>query len=224
MRDKLLGAHNAIAKGLLNRGEKSPPNSGFWSTHGVRERVIITYAGSLYKGRGVESILEVAPRLNQCAFVILGGPDAERKKLMQLTKSSNVYFLGSISPKQVPGFLITSDILVALYDEDCEDIGGNKTILTASPMKLFEYMAAGVPIISSDIGAIPEIIENGRSGLLIRPRDIDQFKNCIEKLMTDKSLAAALSSEALARVKRYSWERRLRRIFDRISHQPEWKD
>jgi glycosyltransferase involved in cell wall biosynthesis len=223
IKDKLLGAHNAIAKGLLNRSE-ARRNSGFWSTHGVSEAAVVTYAGSLYKGRGLESILEVAPRLPHCAFVILGGPDAERKKLMQRTKSSNVYFLGSISPRQVPAFLTASDILVALYDEDCEDVGGNKTILTASPMKLFEYMAAGVPIISSNIGAIPEIIENGRSGLLIQPGDVDQFKNSIQRLMTDKTLAAALSSEALARVKQYSWEHRLRRIFERLSCTCKWKD
>lgn len=213
---KLFAAHNALTDEFLGRGRKSRENL-FRDKHQIKERIIVTYSGSLYRGRGVEEIVKIAPELPECAFVIFGGPERERMRFVQEIRSSNVYFMGSIPHREVPAYLSASDILLALYNEDCVDIGGNKTIQTASPMKLFEYMASGVPIITSNIGAIPEIIENSRTGILIDPNDLASLKDSIKLLITNRNLAGAISRAAEKEVRKYTWSHRLKRCFRLIN-------
>lgn len=214
--DKMFGAHNAIGEHWLTADHHIDDKPAFWSRFEIRESFVVTYAGSLYKGRGVELMLAVATRLPDVAFVILGGPDAERIALQEQTDAHNVYFLGQVPHKNVRSYMAASDILVALYDYDCEDIGGNKTILTASPMKLFEYMASGVPVITSNLGAIPEIIEHGVTGMLINPGDVQAFMASINKLRENRNLRCDMGNAARTSVAGYTWPERLNKAFNYV--------
>lgn len=70
------------------------------------------------------------------------------------------------------------------------------------PVSLMEAMAVGVPVVSTKISGIPELIESGRSGLLVEPRDVEGLTTAIEKILTDDSLRRQFIREARVKVER----------------------
>jgi glycogen synthase len=79
-------------------------------------------------------------------------------------------------------------------------------------------MWAGVPIVASRTGGIPDVVEDGRSGLLAEPGDADDFARAIARILGDESLADSLRAGALARAAEYDWEHlavRVHRLYER---------
>jgi len=88
-----------------------------------------------------------------------------------------------------------------------------------SPLKLFEYMAAGRPIVASDLPSIREILRDGENALLVEPGNASALAAAIQRILADPELAAALARAALDQVPAYSWERRAQRLetlFDEV--------
>lgn len=75
-------------------------------------------------------------------------------------------------------------------------------------MKLFEAMAAGRPIIASDIAPLREILHDGHNALLAAPRDTVAWENAVRRLKNDPELALRLAKQAQSDVMAYSWTRR----------------
>jgi glycosyltransferase involved in cell wall biosynthesis len=81
------------------------------------------------------------------------------------------------------------------------------------PQALMQAMAAGVPVISTPIGSIEELVRHGETGLLVPPRDADALRAAIERLLAEPDLGQRLAQAALAWVReRYSRERMLERM------------
>ena len=80
--------------------------------------------------------------------------------------------------------------------------------LFTSPLKLFDYMAAGVPIVASDLPALREVLRHEENALLARPDDPDAFAAAVRRMLADPVLAGRLGRQARADVRRYSWEAR----------------
>ena len=81
-----------------------------------------------------------------------------------------------------------------------------------SPLKLFEYMAAGRPIVASDLPSIREVLQHEADALLVTPGDPAAMAAAIERLITNPSLSARLAAAALAAAPAYSWDRRAERL------------
>jgi glycosyltransferase involved in cell wall biosynthesis len=81
-------------------------------------------------------------------------------------------------------------------------------------MKAFEYMAAGVPIVASDIPALAEILTNGLTAVLVAPTGPEALAGGILQILNDPTLGSALAARALAGVKGNSWEARAARIIE----------
>ena len=79
-------------------------------------------------------------------------------------------------------------------------------------MKLFEYMAAGRPIVASDLPAIREVLTDDVDALLVTPGDADALAAAIRRLAGDPGLGARLSRAALDLVPQYTWARRAERL------------
>jgi glycosyltransferase involved in cell wall biosynthesis len=77
-----------------------------------------------------------------------------------------------------------------------------------SPLKLFEYLAVGVPVVATDLSAHREVIRNGENGILVQPQNPAALAEGILKILLDKQLAARLSIEGQKTVADNSWERR----------------
>ncbi len=171
-------------------------------------RGVIAYAGHLYAWKGVDVLLEAIARLPRARGLIVGGhsaePDLARTKSIadRLGVADRVTFTGLVEPAQVAQLLTQADVLV--LPNPASAISTRYT----SPLKLFEYMAAGRPIVSSDLPSIREILRDGVNALLVAPGDPVALASAIDRLLTDPELAARLARAALDDVPKYSWERR----------------
>ena len=173
---------------------------------------VVGYAGHLYPWKGVDILLESLARLPQARGLIVGGhdqePDLQRVKdtADRLGIASRVTFTGQVAPSEVSRLLQQADVL-ALPNP----ASAISTFYT-SPLKLFEYMAAGKPIVASDLPAIREVLRHEVDALLVPPGDPAALASAVERLASDPSLGAALARAASAAVRDYSWERRAERI------------
>ncbi len=178
---------------------------------------VIVYAGSLYAGKGSDQILLAAQRMKSAKFVLLGGRRhevAELRARVEALGLTNVEIRGRVAHAQVPDYLRAADVLIAPFTREGRDIGGKVIIPFASPLKLFEYMAAGKPIVTSNIGAIPEVIRHLENGLLVTPGNVEELTTAISRLLDDRELSARLAAQAQRDVRRYSWEARAARILE----------
>jgi glycosyltransferase involved in cell wall biosynthesis len=177
-----------------------------------RADLVVGYAGHLYPWKGVDILLESLARLPQARGLIVGGHDKEpdlrrvKETADRLGIVSRVTFTGQVAPSEVPRLLQQADVL-ALPNP----ASAISTFYT-SPLKLFEYMAAGKPIVASDLPAIREVLRHEVTALLVPPGDPGALASEVERLASDPSLGAALARAASAAVRDYSWERRAERI------------
>lgn len=169
---------------------------------------VVAYAGHLYAWKGVEVLLEAIAQLPQAHGLIVGGhssePDLARTKSVaeRLGIGERVTFTGLVEPTRVAQLLTQADVLV--LPNPASAISTRYT----SPLKLFEYMAAGRPIVSSDLPSIREVLRDGVNALLVPAGDPIALAAAIDRLLTDPQLAARLARAALDDVPNYSWQRR----------------
>jgi glycosyltransferase involved in cell wall biosynthesis len=84
----------------------------------------------------------------------------------------------------------------------------------ASPLKLFEYMASGKPILSSDLPAIAEVVRNGESAMLVPPGDVSALAHALKSLYEDPALRERLGAAAKVQSSQYSWLVRAKNILE----------
>jgi glycosyltransferase involved in cell wall biosynthesis len=180
---------------------------------------VIGYAGHLYAWKGVDAILRALPLLPAARAVIVGGhdqePDLERVKALarELGVDTRVTFTGLVEPARVPALL--AQAMVLILPNPASAISTHFT----SPLKLFEYMAAGRAIVASDLPAIREILRDGETALLVEPADPRAIASAVQRLIEDPAFAAALARAAHARAADFTWARRAERLealFDEV--------
>jgi glycosyltransferase involved in cell wall biosynthesis len=81
-----------------------------------------------------------------------------------------------------------------------------------SPVKLFEAMASGRPVVASDLPPIREVIVDGENGLLVDPDDVEGWIAAVRRLQGDPNLPIRLAQQARIMAKDFSWTRRAQRI------------
>jgi glycosyltransferase involved in cell wall biosynthesis len=86
-----------------------------------------------------------------------------------------------------------------------------------SPLKLFEYMASGRPIVASDLPVLREILSDGENALLCPPDSVEAFTAAIRRLRDEPGLGARLAEQAWRDVQTYSWDERARRVSERLA-------
>ncbi|WP_108259869.1 glycosyltransferase family 4 protein [Mangrovicoccus ximenensis] len=128
------------------------------------------------------------------AVLMLGGSIQKREveyynaRLESCRALRNIIRLGSIPHAQMLGYL-----------RRCS-VAAFPSISDASPNKILEAMYAGVPVVSTTAGGIPELVEDGAEALLTRPRCAEALAGAIERLLDDRDLAARLTANAYRRV------------------------
>lgn len=181
----------------------------------LKDKKMVVYCGSLFPDKGIEHILLVAKNIPDVIFLLVGGRERQIrmwKDYINSHKIKNLQFTGFVENSKVPLYLKAADALIMPYKTDQEikimDIN------TTSPLKLFEYMAAKKPIISTNIPAISRTIEHGVNGLLAEPNNIQELTRFVEMVLEDEYLAEKLSNNAYEKVKRYDWKERCKKIFN----------
>ncbi len=173
---------------------------------------VVAYAGHLYAWKGVDVLLEALARVPNASGLIIGGhaaePDLERLKALAagLGIAGRMTFTGLVEPARVAGLLGQAGILA--LPNPASAISTRFT----SPLKLFEYMAAGRPIVASDLPSIREVLRHEENALLVAPGDAAAMAAAIQRLIADPVLGARLARAAFDAAPEYSWDRRAERL------------
>jgi glycosyltransferase involved in cell wall biosynthesis len=181
------------------------------------DKKIVCYSGNTYSGRGIELLIEASLRLRDALFLIVGGleNDIENyKKIAQEKRAENLKLVGFISHKKVPLYISSADVLVMPYTSRMTIKGGSTAAEFTSPIKLFEYMASRRPIVATSLPSIKEILKDGSNALLVGPDDVDLLVKGIKRVLEDHALAEKLAAQAGSDVKKYTWEKRVKRILN----------
>lgn len=181
---------------------------------GLREVPTVMCTGHLYAGRGAELFLALAKSLPQAHFVWVGGRPDDVKIWEQKAASDNITFTGFIPNQSLPLYQAAADILLMPYGRSILGSSGTAdSASVASPMKMFEYMAAGRAIISADLPVIREVL-NEQNALFCEPESSDSWKFALETLLNDETKRAALGRQAEQDVQGYTWLARAKRILN----------
>ncbi len=219
LREDFLRAHPGVDPGLVivahdgaDPVTSDPAPVEPWP--GRHESPQLGYTGHLYEGRGVEIIVELARRLPGADFHLVGGTDADlhrwREYLSVDPRLTNIWLHGHQPASSVPGYIARFDIVLAPYQHRIETSRGSDISRWISPMKLFEYMAMGKPIVASDLPTIAEVLVSGRHAVLCPSADIDAWETAVRSLLDDPPLRRRLGVAARAELERaYTWEHRV---------------
>jgi len=181
------------------------------------EKINIGYVGHLYVGRGIEIIIQLAERLSDINFHIIGGMENDIIYWKAKTqKFNNIFFYGYMSHDLLEKHYINYDILLAPYQTGINQSDGKSdTSRWMSPMKIFEYMSYQKVIVSSDIPVLREVL-NENNSILVESNNIDSWIDAIDKLK-DKNTRDYLSKNAYYDfVNKYTWDKRAKYILDNI--------
>ncbi len=190
------------------------------SLEGNSEKIKIGYIGHMYKGRGVELIEKIAEKTKDIAdYYVVGGKEEDivywRKKTEKL---NNFYVKGFVPPSETVKFRNSFDILLAPYMKNVFTASRRDTSKWMSPLKLFEYMSSGKPVICSDISVLKEILKNGETAYLCSPDNVSEWVDVVEYYKTNKEDMKKVGMVAKKLFEeKYTWSARVRRILDEIS-------
>lgn len=180
---------------------------------GLEGKFIIGYVGVLKKLWGIHTILESAQKVlcqrKDIHFMLVGQGKAfpEIESFVKDKGLGDRFTLtGAVAHSDVPKYISAMDIGLAPY-ELLEPFYG-------SPMKIFEYMAMGKPVITTPQGQIKDLVEHGENGLLIEPDDSDGLAKAILELGGNKDMMKNMGLKARATVESYTWEANARKVLD----------
>jgi glycosyltransferase involved in cell wall biosynthesis len=168
-------------------------------------KFIIGFVGSLGASHGfntlIESFTNAAQQLPSARLLIVGdGPAREHlhRELAARDVIDRVQFAGAVLPEEIPGWLASMDVAIAPYPP--------VNRFYSSPLKLYEYMAAGLPVVASRIGQVAEVIEDGATGILIPPGNSVLFASALVRLYMQPELRRRLGSAARLAVRDHTWD------------------
>jgi glycosyltransferase involved in cell wall biosynthesis len=185
-------------------------------------RRIAVYTGQLYAGRGVGLILEAARRRPDHLFALVGGRPGDVERCRERAGGlGNVLVAGFRPPAEIPAWLAAADALLMPYAERVAVAGGGDTAAWASPMKMFEYLAAGRPILASTLPVLGEVLTDGANALLLPHDRPESWSDALARLAAEPLLADALSARARRDAEGYTWEERSRRLLAACGLAPE---
>jgi glycosyltransferase involved in cell wall biosynthesis len=174
------------------------------------------YFGQLYVGRGIEVIEAMARARPEVLFLVYGGNESDIEARRRDARLPNLRFMGHVPHPRARAAMVAVDALLMPYQRQVSiGIAAHDTARWMSPMKMFEYLAAGVPLVSSDLPVLREVLRDGHNGLLVPPDEPAAWIAAIDRLRTDPAEAAAIGQRAHCEyLDHYSWSRRGAALLD----------
>ena len=171
--------------------------------------IVCGYFGQMYAGRGIEIIESMAYARPLSLFLVFGGSDADVTTKRAIAPP-NLLFMGHVRHKFGLALQAAVDVLLMPYQRSVSiGVSGHDTARWMSPMKMFEYLGAGVPIISSDLPVLQEILRDHENALLVTPDNVDEWISALDLLINNTDIADSIGKTAHAEyLGKYTWKRR----------------
>jgi glycosyltransferase involved in cell wall biosynthesis len=179
---------------------------------------VLGFVGGLRPWHGVEILPALMERLavrHDDLRLVIAGDGPLRGELERAFNErgvrANVIFTGLLSHDEIPAVIRQFDIALAPYKQP-------EHAFYFSPLKLFEYMACGVPVVAARLGQIAEVVHDEENGLLYPPGDLDALTACCERLLGNSKLRQDTGAAAAQLVQReFTWDRNAERIIALVS-------
>lgn len=168
---------------------------------------IVMYTGHLYPRKGVQYLAQAADNIDAEVYIVGGMPDDIIRMVEKYGYIPNLHFTGFVSPQKIHKYQLSADVLVAPYTKDA---------WMPSPLKLFEYMATGNPIIVSNIESIREVISHQENGYLVPPNSTQGLCSAVNKILSNYTEAQKMGEKAKLDSLNYSWKNRANEILSFI--------
>ena len=163
-------------------------------------------------------ILEIAERIPEVNFLIVGGDPGDVNRVREKVLDhdlKNVLLTGFVPNADLPRYQSACDILLMPYQPQVSASSGGDIGRYLSPMKLFEYLASGRAICSSDLPVLKEILSS-EIAVLLPPTDVESWVTAIRELQDNSSYRNNLAHKARLAATEYSWESRAEKILSGI--------
>lgn len=175
------------------------------------QTTVVGYTGRVNSDKGALTILDAARLLeaSPIRFVLVGKPYDDIAA--RAAHVPAVTLTGFVAPAEVAAWVAGMDILVMPTSASISYVD------FTCPLKLFEYMSSGRPILCADLTVLREVITDEENGLFFQADDPRSLAAGIERLRTDRTLADSIAAAAISDVGQYSWEERAKRVLRFVS-------
>ena len=198
---------NGVERGLF--AELPSPSSARAAFGLPVDATIVGFTGALRPWHGIEVALEALTTLADRTILAVAGDGPLRPELEALARrlgvADRVRWFGRVPHDRIPTFLATVDVAIAPYPELAS--------FAFSPLKLYEYLAAGVPVVASDVGQVRGVLADGALGALTTPGDPSELADAIRAVTTNPAPARARAAHARdVALEHHGWEQRAAEI------------
>lgn len=180
---------------------------------GLPQGLTAVFSGHFYAGRGTDLLFELARHLPELNFVWVGGREKDvavlREKLAE-ANMENVVLSGFVPNAHLPLYQAAGDFLLMPYERSIAGSGGGDSAAICSPMKMFDYLAAGRVIVTSELPVLHEVL-NDHNAVFCPPEDAAAWADALRGLMRDALRRESLSTRAREDARAYTWKARAER-------------
>lgn len=203
--DKIVVAHDAVDlerfEPLLSQSEARAQLRAVGLDIPDSARVV-GYSGHFYTGRGIPELLECAAKQPDWTFLFVGGNARDLQIYGERARErnlNNVRFVGFVPNAQLPPYIFASDVVAMPYTSST----GSAQFM--SPMKMFEYLAAGRAVVATDWPPVREVLRHEENALLIPPDCADNLEQALGRVLNDDGLRVKLEGAAREEAEHYTW-------------------
>jgi glycosyltransferase involved in cell wall biosynthesis len=208
--EKVIQLHNGINRLFLIR---QPEQAETWRKQLLKDerQHLVVYAGALHPFKGIDLLMDVAQALPQIQFALAGGDASQVQHYQQLAKAKqveNMTFLGYLLQDQLASLLQAANVLAHPH---CSGAAATFT----SPLKLFDYLASGTPIVATEISSLTEFKSLNLISGWCEPDNPIKFAESIQQVIANFPRKVEGYGDSLD-LSQFSWENRITKILSYV--------
>jgi glycosyltransferase involved in cell wall biosynthesis len=172
----------------------------------------VLFVGRLTPHKGVDRLIDALPEHAELRVVGSAGHDPDRPEreyptlLRSLAAKRRVEFLGAVADADLPPLYRTSQVF-ALPSVHVTRYGRTIAVSELLGLSAIEAMASATPVVASSVGGLPEVVEDGITGFLVEPGNIEELRERLAQILRDRGLAERLGRSARERfLELFTWE------------------
>ena len=177
---------------------------------GLEDHFVVGWVGSFRRFHALEQAVEAVSTVSGTALLLVGdGPERLRIQRLARKLGAPAVFTGTVAHHELPAHLAAMDTAVVLAPPGQP--------FHYSPLKVAEYLAAGLPVVAPATGQVAERLTDGADAIVVPPHDVDALAAALRRLRDDPEERARLGKAArVAAEAEWSWDHQVRRVIDAL--------